>query len=134
MSHLAEFPVLLKPEVGEEIWVYLSTTEHAVSLVLICQEGRDQKPVYYVSHALKGLKLRYTEVKKLDLALLITIRKWRPYFLSHLVTVLTNSPLGGIMTHPNISGRVIKWTMELSEYDNRYEPRVAIKAQALSNF
>lgn len=54
-SPLAELPVLVKPKVGEELWVYLSATEHTVSSVLIYQEKKDHKQIYYVSHALKGL-------------------------------------------------------------------------------
>ncbi|XP_075473370.1 uncharacterized protein LOC142504379 [Primulina tabacum] len=58
--HLAELPVLVKPEPGEKLFVYLSTTEYAVSSVLVKEEGSDQKPVYYVSHALRGLELRWS--------------------------------------------------------------------------
>ena len=32
------------------------------------------------------------------------------------------------------SGRPSKWCIELSEYDITYEPKKAIKAQALANF
>ncbi|XP_075515309.1 uncharacterized protein LOC142549950 [Primulina tabacum] len=38
------------------------------------------------------------------------------------------------MTHSEVSGRMIKWTIELGEYNIEYKPRVAIKAQALSDF
>ncbi|XP_075479343.1 uncharacterized protein LOC142520225 [Primulina tabacum] len=38
------------------------------------------------------------------------------------------------MTHSEVSGRMIKWTVELGEYDIEYKPRVAIKAQALTDF
>ncbi|XP_073030713.1 uncharacterized protein [Primulina eburnea] len=38
------------------------------------------------------------------------------------------------MTHSELSGRMIKWTVELEEYDIEHKPRVAIKAQALSDF
>ncbi|XP_073152958.1 uncharacterized protein [Henckelia pumila] len=68
------------------------------------------------------------------LALVITARKLRPYFLSHPVTVLNNSLLGRIMTHPDSSGRLVKWSVELGEYDIEYQPRKAIKAEALSDF
>ncbi|XP_075507621.1 uncharacterized protein LOC142544461 [Primulina tabacum] len=132
--HLVGLPVLVKPEPGEKLYVYLSTTEYALSSVLIKEEGTDQKPVYYVSHALRGPELRYSEVEKIALALVMTARKLRPYFLSHQVIVLTNSPLGRIMTHSEVSGRMIKWTVELGEFDIEYKPRVAIKAQALSDF
>ncbi|XP_075515629.1 uncharacterized protein LOC142550286 [Primulina tabacum] len=114
--HLAELPVL------------------AVSSVLIKEESSDQKPVYYASHALRGPELRYSKVEKIAIALVITARKLRPYFLSHQIVVLTNSLLGRIMTHSEVSGRMVKWTVELGEYDIEYKPRVAIKAQALSDF
>ncbi|XP_073121004.1 uncharacterized protein [Henckelia pumila] len=68
------------------------------------------------------------------LALILTARKLRPYFLSHPIAVLTNSLLGRVMTHPDTSGRLVKWAVELGEYDIEYQPRVAIKAQALSDF
>ncbi|XP_073121284.1 uncharacterized protein [Henckelia pumila] len=93
-EHLASLPILVKPEPGERLWIYLSTTEKAVSTVLIKEEKGDQRPVYYVSHALKGAEVRYTEIERMALALVITARKLRPYFLSHPVTVLTNSLLG----------------------------------------
>ncbi|XP_073020195.1 uncharacterized protein [Primulina eburnea] len=133
-NHLAGLPVLEKPGPGEKLWVYLSATEYAVSSVLVREEGTDQRPVHYVSHALKGPEIRYTEVEKVALALEITARKLSPYFLSHPITVLTNTPLGRIMTQPEISGRSVKWTVELGEYDIEYQPRRAIKAQALSDF
>ncbi|XP_073035264.1 uncharacterized protein [Primulina eburnea] len=131
--HLAELPVFVKPEPGEKLYVYLSTTEYAVISVFIKEEGSDQNPVYYVSHTLRGPELRHSEVEKIALSL-VTARKLRPYFLSHQINVLTNSPLGRIMTHSEVSGRMVKWTVELGEYDIEYKPRVAIKEQALSDF
>ncbi|XP_075515810.1 uncharacterized protein LOC142550620 [Primulina tabacum] len=98
-SHLAELPVLVKLEPEEKLFVYLSTTEYAVSLVLIREEGYDQKPVYYVSHALIGAELRYSEVEKIVISLIMTARKLRPYFLSYPITVFTNSP-----PHSEVSG------------------------------
>ncbi|XP_073300514.1 uncharacterized protein [Primulina huaijiensis] len=38
------------------------------------------------------------------------------------------------MTHSEVTGRMVKWTVELREYDIAYKPRVAIKAQALTDF
>ncbi|XP_075475795.1 uncharacterized protein LOC142512308 [Primulina tabacum] len=133
-KHLAELPILAKPQPGEKLWIYLFAIEFAVSSVLVREEGADQKPIYYVSHALRGAELKYSEVKKIALALVMTARKLSPYFLSHPIVVLTNSPLGRIMTHVEVSGRMVKWTVELGEYDIEYKPRAAIKAQALTDF
>ncbi|XP_073137955.1 uncharacterized protein [Henckelia pumila] len=133
-SYLAELPVLAKATPGEPLYIYLSAMEGAVSSVLIRQEGAAQHPIYFFSHALKGAELRYSEVEKLALALVMIARKLRPYFLSHPIVVLTNSPIGRILTRVDISERLVKWTTELNEYDIQYEPRSAIKAQALADF
>ncbi|XP_075494772.1 uncharacterized protein LOC142532339 [Primulina tabacum] len=130
----SELPVLAKPAADEPLWVYLSATEGAVSSVLVKSEGSVQQPVYYVSHALKGAEIRYSGLEKLALALVMTARRLRPYFLSHPIVVLTNSPLGRILTHSDMFGRLVKWTTELGEYDTQYEPRTAIKAQASADF
>ncbi|XP_073137174.1 uncharacterized protein [Henckelia pumila] len=100
-----------------------------------CQKRRNESSTrIFVSHALKGPELNYLTQEKLALALVITARKLRPYFLSHPITVLTNSVLGKIATNLDASGRLIRWIIELSEYDIKFEPRTAIKAQALAYF
>ena len=65
---------------------------------------------------------------------MIAVRKLRPYFQAHFVTVLTDQSLRQILQKPEYSGRLTKWSIELSEYDISFEPRRAIKRQALANF
>ena len=38
------------------------------------------------------------------------------------------------MNRLEVAGRLIQWVVELSEFDIRYQPRYAIKAQALADF
>ena len=46
---------LLSPFIpGEELYLYLAVSPHAVSSALIRKEGKVQKPVYYTSRALRG--------------------------------------------------------------------------------
>ncbi|XP_073129380.1 uncharacterized protein [Henckelia pumila] len=104
-TYLKQLPVPNKPTQGEELFLYLA-----------------------------GPELNYLTQEKLALALVITARKLRPYFLSHLITVLTNSALGKIIANPDVSRRLVRWITELSEYNIKYEPRTAIKAQALADF
>ncbi|XP_073152133.1 uncharacterized protein [Henckelia pumila] len=133
-AYLKQLPVLNKPIQGEELFLYLAVTNRAASSVLVRKNGINHQPVYFVSHALKGAELNYLTQEKLALALVITARKLRPYFLSHPITMLTNSVLGKIAANPDASGRLIRWITELSEYDIKCEPRTAIKAQALADF
>ncbi|XP_073120721.1 uncharacterized protein [Henckelia pumila] len=102
-----------KNGVLQELFVYLAVTPRAASSVLVRKEGVNHLPVYFVSHALKGAELNYMTQEKLALALVITARKIRPYFLSHPITVLTNSALGKIAANPDASGRLINWITEL---------------------
>ncbi|XP_077248792.1 uncharacterized protein LOC143888303 [Tasmannia lanceolata] len=61
-------------------------------------------------------------------------RKLRPYFQAHTIKVLTDQPLRQVLHKPDTSGRLVKWAVELSEFDIRYMPRPAIKAQVLADF
>ncbi|KAL0286418.1 UNVERIFIED_CONTAM: hypothetical protein Scaly_2793600 [Sesamum calycinum] len=115
-------------------YLYLAVSENAVSSVLVRQENREHLPVYYVSKVLQGAEPRYSQIEKLALSLVIAARKLRPYFQSHQVTVLTNHPLKQLLASPKLSGRMVKWAVELSEYGIEFHPRPAIKAQVLADF
>jgi len=39
-----------------------------------------------------------------------------------------------VLYKPDLAGRMMKWAVELSEFRITYEPRQAIKAQALADF
>ena len=47
---------------------------------------------------------------------------------------MTDQPLRNVIHSPKASRRLIKWAIELGEFDIRYKPRTAIKAQALADF
>lgn len=40
---------------GEKLWVYLATSEVAISAVLVQQEEGEQYPMYYISYLFKGM-------------------------------------------------------------------------------
>ena len=52
-------PILAKPTIGEDLTLYLSISEHAVSGVLFWDEGMTQTPIYYVSKALQDVETKY---------------------------------------------------------------------------
>ncbi|KAL2226537.1 UNVERIFIED_CONTAM: hypothetical protein Sindi_2012400 [Sesamum indicum] len=83
---------------------------------------------------LQGAESKYSEIEKLALALVVTARKLRAYFQSHKVVVLTNHPLKHVMSRLEASSRLIKWAVELGQYDVDYQPRTAQKAQVLADF
>ncbi|XP_011081468.1 uncharacterized protein LOC105164513 [Sesamum indicum] len=102
--------------------------------MLVREENGKQNPVYYVSKMLQGAEKKYIQIEKLALALVITTRKLQPYFQSHPIVVLTNHPLKQVMSKPDTSGRMIKWAVELGEFDIEFQTRNAIKAQVFADF
>ena len=119
---------------GEELYLYLAVTPHAVSLALIREEGRVQKSAYYTSLALRGAEGRYPQIEKLAFALIIASRKLRHYFQAHVINVMTDHLLKKAMNKLEAVGRLIQWAVKLSEFDIKYQLRNAIKAQALADF
>ncbi|XP_060961981.1 uncharacterized protein LOC133032149 [Cannabis sativa] len=73
-------------------------------------------------------------MENLAFALVISSRKLRPYFQAHSIEVLTNYPLRKVLAKPEASTRLLKWSVELSQFDIKYKPRSAIKGQALADF
>ena len=133
-AHLAEPPVLSKPKAGEPLFLYLAVTEDAASAVLVREEDQVQKPIYYISKRLLGAESRYPLMEKFAFCLITASRKLRPYFQSHSIHVMTDQPLRQVLQKPEASGRLLKWVVELSQFEIFYTLRTAIKSQALADF
>ena len=73
-------------------------------------------------------------MEKLAFALVTASRKLRHYFQAHIINVLIDHPLKKAMNKLEAAGRLIQWAIELSEFDVKYQPRNAIKAQVLADF
>ncbi|KAL2249904.1 UNVERIFIED_CONTAM: Retrovirus-related Pol polyprotein from transposon gypsy [Sesamum indicum] len=93
------------PKENEILYLYLAVSENTVSSVLVRENEGVQNPIYYVSKMVQGAEKRYTEIKKLALALVVTARKL-----------------------------LVKWAVELGEYDIEHQARAAEKAQVLADF
>ncbi|CAL9004777.1 unnamed protein product [Prunus brigantina] len=119
---MGQAPILSKPEVGDTLSLYLSVSSSAVSSVLTRHLNGTQHPVYYVSKALTDTEARYPAIEKLALALIISARKLRPYFQAHSILILTDQPLSLVLRKPETSGRLVKWSVELGEFDITYRP------------
>jgi hypothetical protein len=131
---LSSPPVLSRPDPGQILYLYLAVTNEAINAALIKEESRNQCPIYFVSKALQGSELNYQRLEKVAYALLFASRRLRPYFQCHPIMVRTNQPIRQILHKPDLAGRMMTWAVELSQYDISYEPRQAIKAQALADF
>lgn len=99
-AYINEPPVLSKLVSGKVLFLYVATSEHAVSRVLVRQENNEQKPIYYVSRSLIDAETRYPVMEKLALAVVTAARKLRPSFQSLSIMVVTSQPLRMIVHSP----------------------------------
>ena len=133
-TYLSFPPIMVSLFEGELVTLYLVVSDFATSAALVRERDRVQQPVYYCSRALRGAEERYPKMEKLILALVTTSRKLRPYFQAHTIEVLTEYPMKQILYKPETFGRLMKWAIELSEFDIRYKLRTAVKWQIWADF
>jgi hypothetical protein len=137
---LTNAPILVPPAAGEALLIYVATTTQVVSAAIIVERREEghalliQRPVYFISEVLSETKVRYPQIQKLLYIVILTRRKLRHYFESHLVTVVSPFPLGEIIQCREASGRIAKWAAELMGETISFAPRKAIKSQVLADF
>jgi hypothetical protein len=82
---------MTKPSPKAELLLYIAATDTGVSAVLVEErmegEALKQFPIYYISEALSGSKLFYSEMEKMAYAVVMAKRKLRHYFQSHNISV-----------------------------------------------
>ena len=133
-TYLSSPPILVSPSEGELLTLYLVVSDFSTSTALVRERDRTQQPVYYCSRALRGVEERYPKMEKLVLALVTIAKRLWSYFQAHSIKILTKHPMKQILHKPKTSRRLVKWAIELSEFDIRYKPRTAIKGQILVDF
>ncbi|GAA0186490.1 hypothetical protein LIER_33778 [Lithospermum erythrorhizon] len=130
-NYLLSPNILTRPEGKEELQLYLAVSKGAVSSVIIREEAKVQKPIFYVSHGLHGPEENYPLIEKFVMALVMSARKLKAYFEAHPIMVVTEQPLKRILANPAQIGRLTKWVAELCEFELAFVPRIGVKAQAL---
>ena len=115
--------------------MYLALSDYAISVVLFQHiQDKEQKLVYYMSKAMVDVETQYSRMEQTTLALKNVTQKLRLYFQAHQVAILTNQPLWATLHKPNLSRRMLKWAIELSEYGIKYQPRLSLKGQVMADF
>lgn len=78
--------------------------------------------------------MRNPKIERWALVLVMATRKLRSNFQAYPIIVMTEQPLRQMLYKPEASRRLVKWSVELSEFDISYQPRTTIKAQTLADF
>jgi hypothetical protein len=131
-TFLASPPILTRRKKGNTIYLYLAVSDKALSSALVQEIKGEEKPIYFVSRTFKRAEAKYQKIEKLSLA--VMARELRQYFQSHKVVVKTDYPIKNVLKKPDLAGRMVAWSVELSEFDITFSPRGAIKSQILADF
>ena len=116
-KYLSSPPLLSPSKPEEELYLYITVLQAAVSATLVREEEGTQRPVYFVCRAFWGAEERYPRMEKLAFALITAARKLKPYFQAHTIIVLTDQPLKRAMSSLEAVGRMALWAIKLSEFD-----------------
>ena len=73
-DYLARPPIMSSPEPNEVFFAYIVVAPYAVSLVLIQVNSGVQRPIYYVSKSLHEAEMRYLQLEKTILAVVLGTR------------------------------------------------------------
>ncbi|RDX96548.1 Retrovirus-related Pol polyprotein from transposon 17.6, partial [Mucuna pruriens] len=107
---LASPPVLTRPAEGIPLQLYISVSDTT------------------------GAELRYQKIEKAALAVVVASGRLRPYFQNFGIIVKTDLPIRQVLRKPDLAGRMVAWSVQLSEFEISFERRGHMKAQALADF
>ena len=121
--YLTKPSVLASPEADETLFVYLVVSDVSVSTALFKEdENRKKRPIFFVSKSIADVETRYSHLEQAALALRVATKKLRPNFQEHPIHKL------------DLSWRMARWAIELSEFSIQYKPRLDKKGQVLAYF
>jgi hypothetical protein len=134
-AYLTSSPILTPPKKHEDMMLYTVATSMVVSVAIVVEREEEghlykvQQPVYYIIKVLSDSKIWYPHVQKLLYTLLITSRKLRHYFESHMIIAVIDFPLRDILHNRDTIGHISKWAVELSalNVDFTHEKRSNLK-------
>ncbi|RVW34085.1 Retrovirus-related Pol polyprotein from transposon 17.6 [Vitis vinifera] len=132
---LMQPPILSSPIPKEKLYMYLAVFRmgnQCRSIPLPITQGAE-------AHLLcqQGIGRRRNQIFKNGANSLSPLKrcpKAQTLFQAHPVIVLTDQPLRNILHKPDLTGRMLQWAIELSEFGIEFQPRLSMKGQVMADF
>ena len=87
--------MLSRPSPSATLLLYIATSPTMVSAIFVKEKEHENKikqfPIYFVSKALSGAKLNYSELDKIAYTVVMASRKLKHYFQAHRIKVLQHN-------------------------------------------
>ncbi|GFW50454.1 retrovirus-related Pol polyprotein from transposon 17.6 [Trichonephila clavipes] len=132
--------IILKPVIGRFVSVYMddviitspSFKDHLdhlnqwVGIGAVLQQN--QKPIAFASRTLNKAERNYTVTERECLAVIWALNKFKTYFGPLPVKVITDhAALTKLTNGKNLSSRMIRWALKLSEFNMEWEHRPGVQ-------
>ena len=128
-------PVLIRTDYSKEFHIFSFASEDTIAGVLLQnnKEGQE-KPIAFMSRALKHLELKYTTMEKQAYALVKSLKHFRTYVgYSKIIGYVPHAAVKDIMSQQDFLRIRGKWVPKIQEYDLEIKPTNLIKGQSLTN-
>jgi hypothetical protein len=125
---LTSSPLLWPPNYNKYFLLYLVTAESTIGMVLVQEDDLlEEHVIYYLSQALVGLELNYSQVEKLALAVVHVFQRFYHYILlrKDIVVVIVNL-FQYMLTQHVIGGKISRWIVILQDFDLNF---VSVKSK-----
>ncbi|XP_070034210.1 uncharacterized protein [Nicotiana tomentosiformis] len=136
-EYLSKLPMLVLPEPGRPLLLYLSMLIGAFGCVLRQHDEtvRKVQAKFYLSKKFTPYEARYSLLERTCCALTWIAQKLRHYFCAYTTYHISRmDPLRYIFQKPPMpTGKLEKWQILLSEFDIIYVTQKAIKGQELDD-
>jgi hypothetical protein len=127
--------VIKVTKVGIPFRLYNAVEDSVIRVVLTHVMDDKKHIITYLSWRLIDAKIRYSFIEKLCLSLFYACSKLRHYLLSSTCVIACQADvIKHMLQQPILSGRIIKWTNALIEYDLAYESLKSMKSQVVADF
>jgi hypothetical protein len=88
---LTHTSLLHPPNYSCDYFLYLSTSDNTIAMVLVQEDdSHDEHVIYYPSKTLAPIEVKYSHVEKLVLAIVQVVQRFRHYILLHKTIFLSD--------------------------------------------
>ncbi|GFW59431.1 retrovirus-related Pol polyprotein from transposon 17.6 [Trichonephila clavipes] len=121
---LTEAPVLQLPNFSEQFNLFTDASGVGIGAVL----QQNQKPIALASRTLNKAERSYTVTERECLAVIWALNKFKNYFGPLPVKEITDhAALTKLTNGKNLSSRMIRWALKLSEFNIEWEHRPGVQ-------
>lgn len=122
---LTESPVLRHPDFDRHFYIQCDASDVGVGGVLFQKDDEgNEHPVAFVSKKLTPAQKNYSVTERQCLAVVMYVKKFRPYIELMPFTVITDhSSLKWLMANKELSGRLARWSLLLQGHSFEIEHR-----------